>query len=98
MAGQDSAKRRQRKLASYHRRVAERVASGMCPKCGKRPPRVVRRAILTPQYRSTSMGYRADRRAKHMPNNTRINESQSRVQHSSCRNPTCHGAPRARAQ
>ena len=38
MAGQDSAKRRQRKLASYHRRVAERVARGMCPKCGQRPP------------------------------------------------------------
>ena len=43
MAGQDSARRRQRKLASYHRRVAERLASGMCPKCGKRPPAADRR-------------------------------------------------------
>ena len=31
---------------------------------------VVRRAILTPQYRATSIAYRADRRATHMPNNT----------------------------
>ena len=43
MAGQDSAKRRQRKLASYHRRVAERIAQGMCPKCGQRPPAPDRR-------------------------------------------------------
>ena len=43
MAGQDSAKRRQRKLASYHRRVAERIAQGMCPKCGRRPPAPDRR-------------------------------------------------------
>ena len=31
---------------------------------------VVRRAILTPQYRATSIAYRADRRATHVPNNT----------------------------
>ena len=38
MADRDSARRRQRKLASYHRRIAERVARGMCSKCGKHPP------------------------------------------------------------
>ena len=38
MADQDSAARRQRKLASYHRRVAERRERGLCIKCGKRPP------------------------------------------------------------
>ena len=43
MADQVSAKRRQHKLASYHRRVAERIAQGMCPKCGKRPPAPDRR-------------------------------------------------------
>ena len=37
MADRDSVGRRQRKLASYQRRVAERVARGMCPKCGQRP-------------------------------------------------------------
>ena len=31
---------------------------------------VVRRAILIPQYLSTSIGYRADRRAMHMSNNS----------------------------
>ena len=43
MAAQDSATRRHRKLASYHQRVAERIAQGMCPKCGKRPPAADRR-------------------------------------------------------
>ena len=38
MADRDSAKRRQRNLASYHRRVADRLARGMCRKCGKCPP------------------------------------------------------------
>ena len=33
---------------------------------------VVRRAILTPQYRATSIAYRADRRATHVPNNSRV--------------------------
>ena len=30
---------------------------------------VARRAIVTPQYRATSIGYRADRRATDVPNN-----------------------------
>ena len=38
MAAQDSAMRRQRKLASYHRRVGERRERGLCVKCGKCPP------------------------------------------------------------
>ena len=38
MADRDSASRRQRKLASYHRRVAERRERGLCVKCGKCPP------------------------------------------------------------
>lgn len=38
MADRDSARRRQRKLASYHRRVAERRERGLCVKCGKCPP------------------------------------------------------------
>ena len=38
MAGQDATARRQRKLASYRRRVAERRERGLCIKCGKRPP------------------------------------------------------------
>ena len=43
MADRDSAGRRQRNLASYHRRVAERITQGMCPKCGQRPPTPDRR-------------------------------------------------------
>ncbi len=38
MADRDSAKRRQRIPASYHRRVAERRERGLCIKCGKCPP------------------------------------------------------------
>ncbi len=38
MADRVSAKRRQRNLASYHRRVADRRERGLCIKCGKRPP------------------------------------------------------------
>ena len=38
MADRDSAGRRQRNLASYHRRVAERRERGLCIRCGKRPP------------------------------------------------------------
>ena len=38
MADRVSAKRRQRNLASYHRRVAERRERGLCIRCGKRPP------------------------------------------------------------
>ena len=30
--------RRAADRARHHRRTAERVAAGMCPKCGKRPP------------------------------------------------------------
>ena len=30
--------RRKRDLERYHRRTAERVALGLCPKCGKHPP------------------------------------------------------------
>ena len=43
MADQVSAARQQRNLASYHRRVAERIAQGMSPKCGQRPPAPDRR-------------------------------------------------------
>ena len=38
MSDRDSAKRRQRNLARYHRRVAERRERGLCVKCGKRLP------------------------------------------------------------
>lgn len=37
MADQVSAGRRQRKLASYHRRVADRRERGLCVKCGRAP-------------------------------------------------------------
>ena len=38
MCDQDIERRRARDLERYHRRTAERVARGLCPKCGKRPP------------------------------------------------------------
>ena len=38
MADRDSATRRQRNLATYHRRVADRRERGLCIKCGKCPP------------------------------------------------------------
>ena len=38
MSDRDSARRRQRNLARYHRRVTERRERGLCVKCGKRPP------------------------------------------------------------
>ena len=59
MADQDPAARRQRKLASYHRRVAERIAQGMCPKCGQRPPAPDRRqcfARLAPEPAAGGFG------------------------------------------
>lgn len=37
MTDRDSARRRQRKLASDHRRVAERRECRLCTKCGRRP-------------------------------------------------------------
>ena len=38
MAYQDLEARRARDLERYHRRTAERLAQGLCPKCGKVPP------------------------------------------------------------
>ena len=38
MPDQDIEIRRARDLQRYHRRTAERLAQGLCPKCGKQPP------------------------------------------------------------
>ena len=38
MAYRDPAVRRQRDRERFRKRTAERVAQGLCPRCGKRPP------------------------------------------------------------
>ena len=38
MCDHDIELRRKRDLERYHRQTAERIAQGLCPKCGKRPP------------------------------------------------------------
>ena len=43
MAYQDIEARRANDLERYHRRTAERIAQGLCPKCGKQPPASGRR-------------------------------------------------------
>ena len=43
MAYRDPQVRRARNRERFHRRTAERIARGLCPKCGERPPEPDRR-------------------------------------------------------
>ena len=56
-----------RSAVETRRAMAKRAAAA--PDDRRIVLRVVRRAILTPQYQATSIAYRADRRATHAPNN-----------------------------
>ena len=62
-------KRRQRNLDRYHLRAAERIAQGMCPKCGKRPPAHERSQCepCTEKARTADRARTARRRAEGKP-------------------------------
>ncbi len=107
MADRDCAGRRQRNLASYHRRVAERRERGLCVKCGRRPPAPERSICASCGEKAKAADHaraarlRAERKPVRDPEATRNLELQispvipSRIYHSRHRLAACHIGDRA---